>query len=241
MRSDVLPSSGSYPPITLTVDVNTDAPANVVNSVAVSGGGETFTSDDSASDPTVVLVPPANLLATATSTTQVSLTWNAVAGTSVYQVFASSNNGPFALIGSPTTNSLLNSSLTPNTTYVYFVRATDGTNTGLPSNRDLATTIVFTDDPIVAGSTLIKAVHFNELRTAVNAVRAAAGLPVANFTDTLAAGGVVKAVHVTELRSYLAEARSDLFLPIAPFTDPSLAAGDAIIAAHIVELRNAVK
>ena len=36
-RSDVLAAAGSYPPITLVADVATNAPANVVNNVTVSG------------------------------------------------------------------------------------------------------------------------------------------------------------------------------------------------------------
>jgi hypothetical protein len=38
-RSDVLNAGGSYPPITVTVNVAADAPASVTNSAAVSGGG----------------------------------------------------------------------------------------------------------------------------------------------------------------------------------------------------------
>jgi len=51
-RSDALAGAGSYPPITVTVDVANDAPANLTNTATVSGGGETNTANDSASDPT---------------------------------------------------------------------------------------------------------------------------------------------------------------------------------------------
>jgi len=121
------------------------------------------------------------------------------------------------------------------------VRATDGSTVTLPSNSDLATTIVFTDDPVVATSTIIKAVHVTELRTAVNAIRAAAGLPPANFTDTLSAGIFMKRIHITELRSNLDEARVALGLIAMQYTDPALAAGTIIKAAHIRELRSGVK
>jgi len=53
-RSDVLSASASYPAITLTVNVANNAAASVVNTVAVSGGGETITSNDSASDATTI-------------------------------------------------------------------------------------------------------------------------------------------------------------------------------------------
>jgi uncharacterized repeat protein (TIGR01451 family) len=53
-RSDVLPASTSYPPITLTVNVAGNA-SNVVNTATVSGGGETNTGNNSASDGTTVI------------------------------------------------------------------------------------------------------------------------------------------------------------------------------------------
>ncbi|MGZ4808496.1 MAG: hypothetical protein ACXV7D_04130 [Thermoanaerobaculia bacterium] len=41
---------------------------------------------------------------------------------------------------------------------------------------DLATTVIFTDSSLVAGTTVVKSVHVTELRTAANAVRQLAGL-----------------------------------------------------------------
>jgi uncharacterized repeat protein (TIGR01451 family) len=54
IRGDALNPGASYPPITLTVTVATNAPANVVNTATVSGGGETDTSNDTAMDPTAI-------------------------------------------------------------------------------------------------------------------------------------------------------------------------------------------
>lgn len=51
-RSDALAAGASYPAITLTVTVANDAPANLTNTATVSGGGETNSANDSASDPT---------------------------------------------------------------------------------------------------------------------------------------------------------------------------------------------
>src|SRR5205823_1229946 len=53
-RSDALAASGSYPAITLTVNVAANAAALVTNSTTVSGGGETNTANDTANDPTTV-------------------------------------------------------------------------------------------------------------------------------------------------------------------------------------------
>ena len=54
-RNDALPAGQTYPPLTLTVNVALDAPANVTNTATVSGGGETNTANDTASDPTVIV------------------------------------------------------------------------------------------------------------------------------------------------------------------------------------------
>ena len=40
---------------------------------------------------------------------------------------------------------------------------------------DLATTVIFTDGPLLAEGTRIKAVHLTQLRTAINAVRGPLG------------------------------------------------------------------
>jgi len=53
-RSDALAAAASYPAITLVVSVASNAAAQVTNLAAVSGGGETNTSNNSASDPTTI-------------------------------------------------------------------------------------------------------------------------------------------------------------------------------------------
>ena len=57
-RSDTLPASGFYPPITVTVNVASDAPGSVTNSATVSGGGQIYTADDTSSDPTTIAASP---------------------------------------------------------------------------------------------------------------------------------------------------------------------------------------
>ena len=54
-RSDALAPGGSYPPITLTVDVPQNITANVVNTATVSGGGDL--SSHTAFDPTHIGPP----------------------------------------------------------------------------------------------------------------------------------------------------------------------------------------
>ena len=96
---------------------------------------------------------------------------------------------------------------------------------------------VFTDEPLVAGATIIKALHLTELRTAVNQARARAGLGAASWTDSQLVGTVIKAVHITELRTRLDEARLLLGLSPASYTDPGLTAGYTVKAVNVQELR----
>jgi len=53
-RSDVLVGGASYPDIILTVNVANPAPLSVTNTATVAGGGEVNTSNNSASDPTII-------------------------------------------------------------------------------------------------------------------------------------------------------------------------------------------
>jgi hypothetical protein len=106
------------------------------------------------------------------------------------------------------------------------------------SNKDLATTFFFTEE----FNLVILAVHFTELRTAVNIVRAAAGLSNAPFTDAIAAGITVRAIHLTELRTYLSNARSLLGVSPISYTDPTVTAAATLIRyVHLRELRDSVR
>lgn len=70
-RGDTLFAGTSFEPITLTVNVANNAPASVTNTVTVSGGNETNTANDTASDPTQIDAALA-LAAQATSATVTS-------------------------------------------------------------------------------------------------------------------------------------------------------------------------
>ena len=94
--------------------------------------------------------------------------------------------------------------------------------------------VTFTDDPLVAGITPVRAIHLTELRAAINDRRALAGLQVVSWTDSAPAGVAVKAAHIMQMRSALTAA-----LSAAPtFTDAVLG---TVKAVHIQELRNLLK
>jgi hypothetical protein len=186
---------------------------------------------------------PANLVATATSTTSITITWGAVSGATSYTLERSTNisSGWTVVVPAHTSTSYTDTGRTANTTYVYRVRANTATASGASSNLDHATTILFTDDPLIAGSTRVKAVHLTQLRTAVNAVRVAAGLGQVAWTDpTITNTTRIKAVHINELRNALTPALAALG-KTATYTDPALGSGTPIKAVHFQELRNLTK
>jgi uncharacterized repeat protein (TIGR01451 family) len=53
-RDDALAPGASYPPVTLTVDIEFDAPSSVINTATIAGGGDVNTSNNTATDPTTI-------------------------------------------------------------------------------------------------------------------------------------------------------------------------------------------
>jgi serine protease AprX len=101
----------------------------------------------------------------------------------------------------------------------------------------------FTDNSLVAGTTVAKAQHILELRQAVDSMRAVAGLGAASWTDTTLTPftTVVKADHIIQLRSFLENAAALLGYSSGTYTDPSLAPGAVIKRVHIEELRQRIR
>jgi hypothetical protein len=195
---------------------------------ATAAGGYTY----------VVFGSPSSFSATATSTSQVALSWSDVVGATSYEVWRSLLNGPYTLAATTAGTSANDAERNANTTYLYKVRAIGSSGPSAFTAIDPATTMVFTDTSL--SGVRITIAHIAELRTAVNAMRAAAGLAAATFTDpTLTAGGTtIKRLHVTELRTALDAARSALLLPAISYTDSTITAGvTAMKSAHLTELR----
>jgi hypothetical protein len=181
---------------------------------------------------------PTGVSAIATSGTQVQVTWNAVTGATSYEIHRRAPGGSFTLRGTSLTTSF-NDTASAGTSYLYRVRAVNAGGSSGDSASDLATTVMFTDDPLTPG-VLVKAVHLGELRTAVSAVRAQAGLGTVTYTDAAAPGVTVKAIHITELRTHLDQAMAALGLTTGGWTDPTLN-GVSIQATHFQQIRNRVK
>jgi len=128
-------------------------------------------------------------------------------------------------------------------TFRFFGSAAACTSGGFDDHDDLifSTARGFTDDPIVPGVTVIKAVHITELRDRIDAVRRTRGLAAFPYTNPgPAAGTLISAVHVTELRAALTQAYIASGRPAPGFTDPGLGTGVPVKAVHISEIRAAL-
>jgi hypothetical protein len=217
---------------------------NTISHVAdVTRVGATVSLTVPAESVTMLIVPgtvpaaPASITAAASSASTVAVTWPAVGGATGYEVFRSSNRLEYSFAGSSATAAFNDAGLTADTTYLYKVRSLISGNTSPFTGIDPATTTMFTNDPLTAGI-VIKAAHVNELRTAVNAMRATAGLLPQVFTG----GTVIQAVHLTQLRSALNEARTTLGLTPTGFADATITPHSTKVkAAQFVEIRNGVK
>jgi hypothetical protein len=100
--------------------------------------------------------------------------------------------------------------------------------------------MTFTDDPLLAGITIVKGIHVGQLRQAIDAIRTEAGLSPA-WAGHGAEIGLIFAGHVTEMRTGLNEARLVLGLPAVPFAQQNLSPFGLMYLSYLTELRNGVK
>lgn len=193
---------------------------------------------------TVGPAAPQSFVAQAVSPDQVSLSWTGSAGAARYEIVRAVTPGSFVAIATPTTTVFTDVAVETGRSYLYRVRAIDAASRPSPfSAIDVATTLAFPDDPLVAGASVVKASHFEGLRTGVNAVREAAGLaPVSFAPPSPAVGGSVRATHLAQLRTALDAAFAAIGLSPQAWTDPSPTGGATTIrAVHLQELRDAMR
>jgi hypothetical protein len=99
----------------------------------------------------------------------------------------------------------------------------------------------FTDPTLTPGDTVVRAIHVTELRSRIDELRIAAGLPAFAWTTTpLTPGVIVSTVHVDELRTGLRQAYEASGRTLVLATDSGALDGLLIKAAHFRELREAV-
>lgn len=218
--------SGTVDPVTLTVTATNTNGCAVTDSKAVTIGNG------------VVVGTPGSFAATATTATNVALSWTAASNATGYEILRSTLGQAFTPIGTTAALTYNDSTAVSGTAYLYRVRGTAGATTGPVSNFDLATAVAFTD-PSISASTTAKLAHVNELFTAVNAVRTLAGLPAMTFgAPAPGASGIVRSTHIANLRTGLDAARTVLTLSAVSYSDPSIGAGTGVKAVHVTQLRN---
>jgi hypothetical protein len=99
----------------------------------------------------------------------------------------------------------------------------------------------FTDDPLTANVSVIRAVHITELRSRIDTQRVRFGLAAFAWNDTLVAGTTsIQAQHIIDLRTALSGVYAIRGVQSPEFSDPVLVPGIPVKAVHIAELRGAV-
>ncbi|HET7433309.1 MAG TPA: Ig-like domain-containing protein [Thermoanaerobaculia bacterium] len=184
----------------------------------------------SASTPVAVnLEAPQSLVLTPT-TSSVHVSWSSVTSAGAYELYRATAGTAYSLVYTGYGPFFTDTNVTPNSAYLYRVRAAGGPY-GTP---EVTTTMTFTD-PSLSGVN-VKAVHVTELRTAINAVRTLAGLSAASYTHASIAG-TISGTNMSEMRTALAQARTALGLSTS-FTDPTLNTSIKVKALHVQELRD---
>lgn len=104
----------------------------------------------------------------------------------------------------------------------------------------------FTDDPLVPGVTIVRAIHLTELRARIDALRVRFGLQPFNWTNPALVGVTVTAAHVEQLRvalfaAYGAAITAGVSVTTPVFVESPLLPQQTVIKAiHIEQLRAAV-
>jgi hypothetical protein len=187
---------------------------------------------------------PTGLVATATGSSSVTVSWSAVTGSGIQGYVVrrrSSRNGSWTQFPLTPATSLNDGSIAANAAYEYEVQTVGASHSSSFSGPDLTTTVEFSDDPLISGTT-VRASHLIELRRAIDALRTFAGMNPVSWTDASPGGLPIRAIHVEELRSNLGATLTNLGYAQPVFTDAPLTAGvTPIKRVHIVELRSATR
>jgi hypothetical protein len=100
----------------------------------------------------------------------------------------------------------------------------------------------FTDDPLTARGTVVKAAHITELRQRVDQLRARYGLAPFGWTDASLVPGTtpIRAVHVAELRAGLNAVYTASGRTTPTYTQAPVAGGSTVVrVVDVAELRSA--
>jgi hypothetical protein len=180
---------------------------------------------------------------------QLTLAWDPSPDTNVtYTVYYGTSPGSYTQSVETTQTMHTVQGLSNGVRYYFVVRASAGGVLSAPTNEisglvtGSATPVAFTDDPLVPGVHMMRAVHIDELRARINALRTSNLLSPVTWSDSVSANvAFIKASHIAELRSALNEVYGRVKMPLPEYADAPLAAGMSIKAVHITQLRAAVQ
>jgi hypothetical protein len=224
---------------TASVNVSFAADGDTISRIATGTGVAVDTTP-----PTVAITSPTSGSTYSTPTSSLTLGGTASDNVGVTQVTWANNRGGSGT-ATGTTSWTAGGIVLQSGANVLTVTAKDaaGNTKAAVLTVTLTGTFTFTDTPLLAQSTRIKAVHIAELRAAIDSKRVANGLASFAWTDpTLTPGSTpAKVVHVTELRTALNQVYQAAGRTLPTYSDPSVVARVTVIKAiHVTELRTAV-
>jgi hypothetical protein len=117
-----------------------------------------------------------------------------------------------------------------------------GATSQATANVTVRNTTPFTDNFLVPGLTVVKAIHITEMRSRVDLIRMARGLGQYQYANPTVSVGttVILALHINDLRTALGQAYTIAGITVPLYSEPSLAAGAVVKAIHVTELRSAI-
>lgn len=191
--------------------------------------------------------PPAavtSVVATATSPTNVQVTWSGSCSTTCH-IYRSADHITYALLNpstTVTTSPYNDTTAASGSAYLYKVRAFNG-NKSADSNIDLATTVIYTNTIVVGGT--IQAVDTNEMRNAIDAVRTLDGIGAGSYTFgsgspvRVTSGETIYATDMNEMRTNLDTAYFGIFGSHPTYTNTMSGGGSVTVKAlDFNEVRN---
>lgn len=204
---------------------------------------------DEALDEPLNLAPPTAAVAAAIDPHSIQLTWTAPAPTSPRTFFRvlvrGTASGAWTDVTTTTTAAHTHQGLSSSSVYQYAVVSEDAAGNRSSLSTDYGATNFFTDEVLVAGTSIVRGVHVGELRQATDAWRSFAGLATA-FATYVPATGVVAASHFTAIVDALSEARVQIGLPPFSYSEimvpaPAAVTPTIIDRRHVKQLRDATR
>jgi YD repeat-containing protein len=180
---------------------------------------------------------PGNVTATGISATQIRVNWTNSDNVDAFVVHR--DGVPLGEVGASVRQFV--DTVAAGTTHLYHLSARKAQTYSDASARDIGTAMVFSTQIVEGGETVISAADIVELRTAVNALRARAGLSAVTWTDSDLTTQAPKAVHMNEMREALAAARVALQFPAVRYWRNPTSVGHESFALDVLEIRGGVE